>query len=193
MQDSLPAGGVRLYREGVEPSGPLRKVSGHISLLPSRTCPVASGICSKSYAKEGRPKTLAIWRFTPFDFASVFLCDFGGSATSRRDGKAVALGTPGDEVSSRVSLGALASDCWYFDEREHFDLGPYRAEISNRRRRAATPRFSGERPPRPDRWDSRAGDCSSPYIAAYFVTADRVRILRILHGAQVWPGDIEKS
>src|SRR5271165_6300607 len=52
MQDSLPAGGLRLYREGVEPSGPLRKVSGHISLLPSRTCPVASGICSKSYAKD---------------------------------------------------------------------------------------------------------------------------------------------
>ena len=35
MQDSLPAGGLRLYREGVEPSGPLRKVSGHIpSSLP---------------------------------------------------------------------------------------------------------------------------------------------------------------
>jgi hypothetical protein len=25
MQDSLPAGGLRLYREGVEPSGSLRK------------------------------------------------------------------------------------------------------------------------------------------------------------------------
>src|SRR5208337_609274 len=44
MQDSLPAGGLRLYREGVEPSGPLRKVSGHIFLLPSRTCPVASAM-----------------------------------------------------------------------------------------------------------------------------------------------------
>jgi hypothetical protein len=30
MQDLLPAGGLRLYREGVEPSGPLRKVSGYI-------------------------------------------------------------------------------------------------------------------------------------------------------------------
>jgi hypothetical protein len=30
MQGSLPAGGLRLYREGVEPSGPLRKVSGYI-------------------------------------------------------------------------------------------------------------------------------------------------------------------
>jgi len=30
MQGSLPAGGLRLYREGVEPSGPRRKVSGHI-------------------------------------------------------------------------------------------------------------------------------------------------------------------
>ena len=29
-QDSLPAGGLRLYREGVEPSGSLRKVSGYI-------------------------------------------------------------------------------------------------------------------------------------------------------------------
>jgi hypothetical protein len=30
VQDSLPAGGLRLYREGVEPSGSLRKVSGYI-------------------------------------------------------------------------------------------------------------------------------------------------------------------
>ena len=30
MQGSLPAGGLRLYRKGVEPSGPRRKVSGHI-------------------------------------------------------------------------------------------------------------------------------------------------------------------
>jgi hypothetical protein len=30
VQDSLPAGGLRLCREGVEPSGSLRKVSGHI-------------------------------------------------------------------------------------------------------------------------------------------------------------------
>lgn len=27
----------------------------------------------------------------------------------------------------------------------------------------------------------------TPYIAAYMVTADRIRILRILHGAQIWP------
>src|SRR5271166_7057333 len=51
MQDSLPAGGLRLYREGVEPSGPLRKVSGHISVLPSRICPVASGIFPKEHVK----------------------------------------------------------------------------------------------------------------------------------------------
>lgn len=31
----------------------------------------------------------------------------------------------------------------------------------------------------------------TPYIAAYVVTADRVRILRILHGAQLWPEDIK--
>ena len=30
MQDLLTAGGLRLYREGVEPSGSLRKVSGYI-------------------------------------------------------------------------------------------------------------------------------------------------------------------
>ncbi len=30
----------------------------------------------------------------------------------------------------------------------------------------------------------------SPFIAAYIVTADKVRILRVLHGAQVWPDDI---
>ena len=47
MQDSLPAGGLRLYREGVEPSGPLRKVSGYISVLLSRTSPVARVIYAK--------------------------------------------------------------------------------------------------------------------------------------------------
>jgi toxin ParE1/3/4 len=33
----------------------------------------------------------------------------------------------------------------------------------------------------------------TPFIAAYVVTADRVRILRILHGAQMWPGEIESD
>ena len=47
MQDSLPAGGLRLYREGVEPSGPLRKVSGYISILLSRTSPVARLVYAK--------------------------------------------------------------------------------------------------------------------------------------------------
>jgi transposase len=41
MQDSLPAGGLRLCREGVEPSGSRRKVSDHLILL-SRTSPDAS-------------------------------------------------------------------------------------------------------------------------------------------------------
>ena len=47
MQDSLPAGGLRLYREGVEPSGSLRKVSGYISILLSRTSPVARVVFAK--------------------------------------------------------------------------------------------------------------------------------------------------
>ena len=42
MQGSLPAGGLRLYREGIEPSGSLRKVSDlHVFLL-SRAYPDAS-------------------------------------------------------------------------------------------------------------------------------------------------------
>jgi hypothetical protein len=42
MQGSLPAGGLRLCREGVEPSGSLRKVSDlHVFLL-SRAYPDAS-------------------------------------------------------------------------------------------------------------------------------------------------------
>ena len=36
MQDSLPAGGLRLCREGVEPSGSLRKVSGSTFHSPSQ-------------------------------------------------------------------------------------------------------------------------------------------------------------
>jgi hypothetical protein len=47
MQDSLPAGGLRLYREGVEPSGTLRKVSGYITILLSRTYPVARVVYAK--------------------------------------------------------------------------------------------------------------------------------------------------
>ena len=47
MQDSLPAGGLRLYREGVEPSGSLRKVSGYISILLSRASPVARVVYAK--------------------------------------------------------------------------------------------------------------------------------------------------
>jgi len=47
VQDSLPAGGLRLYREGVEPSGSLRKVSGYITILLSRTCPVARVVYTK--------------------------------------------------------------------------------------------------------------------------------------------------
>ncbi|WP_192360791.1 type II toxin-antitoxin system RelE/ParE family toxin [Mesorhizobium mediterraneum] len=30
----------------------------------------------------------------------------------------------------------------------------------------------------------------TPYIAAYVVTAGTVRILRVLHGAQMWPDEI---
>ena len=42
MQGSLPAGGLRLYREGIEPPGSLRKVSDlHVFLL-SRAYPDAS-------------------------------------------------------------------------------------------------------------------------------------------------------
>src|SRR4051794_13094603 len=43
MQGSLPAGGLRLCREGVEPSGTRWKISDYIILLP-RTFPVASWI-----------------------------------------------------------------------------------------------------------------------------------------------------
>jgi toxin ParE1/3/4 len=33
----------------------------------------------------------------------------------------------------------------------------------------------------------------TPFIAAYVVTGDRIRILRILHSAQVWPDDINSK
>ncbi len=42
VQGSLPAGGLRLYREGVEPPGSLRKVSDLHVFLPSRIYPDAS-------------------------------------------------------------------------------------------------------------------------------------------------------
>jgi len=46
MQDSLPAGGLRLYREGVEPSGSLREVSGYIH-SPLQNLPVARVVYAK--------------------------------------------------------------------------------------------------------------------------------------------------
>lgn len=30
----------------------------------------------------------------------------------------------------------------------------------------------------------------TPYIAAYSVLSDRIRVLRVLHGAQVWPDSL---
>lgn len=30
----------------------------------------------------------------------------------------------------------------------------------------------------------------TPYVAAYALTGDRIRILRVLHGAQMWPDDL---
>jgi addiction module RelE/StbE family toxin len=32
----------------------------------------------------------------------------------------------------------------------------------------------------------------TPYIAAYLVAGDTVRVLRLLHGAQLWPEDMPK-
>jgi toxin ParE1/3/4 len=34
---------------------------------------------------------------------------------------------------------------------------------------------------------------STPYIAAYRITGDTVRILRVLHGAQQWPEDMSEE
>lgn len=33
----------------------------------------------------------------------------------------------------------------------------------------------------------------TPFLAAYIVTGEQIRILRILHGAQVWPDDIDRD
>jgi plasmid stabilization system protein ParE len=30
----------------------------------------------------------------------------------------------------------------------------------------------------------------TPYVAAYLVDSDTVRILRVLHGAQMWPDEL---
>src|ERR1700745_3186694 len=63
MQDSLPAGGLRLYREGVEPSGSLRKVSGHIPFsFPGLRLPQGLTMTSRrSLApRTGSPHRVAI-------------------------------------------------------------------------------------------------------------------------------------
>ena len=33
----------------------------------------------------------------------------------------------------------------------------------------------------------------TPYITAYTLTQDRIRILRVLHGAPMWPDDLASS
>jgi toxin ParE1/3/4 len=33
----------------------------------------------------------------------------------------------------------------------------------------------------------------TPYIAAYRIAGDTVRILRVLHGAMLWPGDMSEE
>jgi toxin ParE1/3/4 len=33
----------------------------------------------------------------------------------------------------------------------------------------------------------------TPYVAAYLVDGDTVRILRVLHGAQIWPDEFTKD
>ncbi|CAH1661633.1 type II toxin-antitoxin system RelE/ParE family toxin [Chelatococcus asaccharovorans] len=33
----------------------------------------------------------------------------------------------------------------------------------------------------------------TPYVAAYAVTAETIRILRVLHGAQRWPDDLPQG
>jgi plasmid stabilization system protein ParE len=33
----------------------------------------------------------------------------------------------------------------------------------------------------------------TPYVAAYQVTGEAIRILRVLHGAQQWPDDLLES
>ncbi|MCV9938685.1 type II toxin-antitoxin system RelE/ParE family toxin [Boseaceae bacterium BT-24-1] len=32
----------------------------------------------------------------------------------------------------------------------------------------------------------------TPFIAVYIVTSDKVRILRVLHGARMWPEDMDE-
>ena len=39
-------------------------------------------------------------------------------------------------------------------------------------------------------WTRELVIAGTPYIAAYSVLSDRIRILRVLHGAQVWPDSL---
>ncbi|WP_429810150.1 type II toxin-antitoxin system RelE/ParE family toxin [Ensifer sp. B1-9] len=53
--------------------------------------------------------------------------------------------------------------------------------------RSPSPRFSRKRSTWPNRGTRELVMPRTPYIAAYMLMADRIRILRILHGAQIWP------
>jgi hypothetical protein len=84
MQDSLPAGGLRLYREGVEPSGSLRKVSDQFFILLSRACPVASRIFPKEHAS-----VMAPWSSSPVSTSAM-----SGAPRERAPHSAVASAAP---------------------------------------------------------------------------------------------------
>jgi len=108
MQGSLPPGGLRLDREGFEPSGSRRRVSGHITILLSRTYPDARVV----YAKRpfGGPEAVLAYlsRYTHqvAIFNSRLVSDDDRGVTIRWKDYRARDGAKGREWIKAMTLGA---------------------------------------------------------------------------------------
>ena len=118
MQDSLPAGGLRLCRAGVEPAGSLREVSGHIIPL-SRALPGAISRCDRveirclsEFLREQRKRHVAMTEdiLLPFDLPAVrrkkVTADFEGGLISSDGGLVLLRG-----AERRLGLSETLAGC----------------------------------------------------------------------------------
>ena len=163
MQNSLPAGGLRLYWEGVEPSGPLRKVSGYIPVLLSRTSPVARVVYAKPPFAGPEQVLGYLGRYTHrVAIANSRLVDAAEGQVSftwrdyRQNGKTKLVTLPADEFIRRFLLHTVPDG---FRRIRHFGFlaNRHRTEkLALCRNLLAAPPPPDERPPR--RWQDRLRD-----------------------------------
>ena len=167
MQDSLPAGRLRLCREGVEPSGSLRKVSGYISVLLSRTSPVARVVYAKRPFAGPKAVLAYLSRYThrvAISNSRLVALDDKGVTFQWKDYRVEGgdrfktMTLAADEFIRRFLLHALPSG---FHRIRHYGLlaGAARADTIERARHLLAPAQDAPQPSRAEP-DSQAEDVS---------------------------------